>query len=107
MNWRLVAIPVTLIPILIIAIQFDIKLDDVLAIGFFPFVGAVVVMMIKLGLQGVKFAYITRKYISGFDSIGKLIGVRVGSEFIKFTTPMFIGAEFVVIYYLKKKGVSL
>jgi len=107
MNWRLVAIPVTLIPILIIAIQFDIKLDDVLAIGFFPFVGAVVMMMIKLGLQGVKFAYITRKYISGFDSIGKLIGVRVGSEFIKFTTPMFIGAEFVVIYYLKKKGVSL
>ena len=107
MNWRLVAIPVTLIPILIIAIQFDIKLDDVLAIGFFPFVGAVVVMMIKLGLQGVKFAYITRKYVSGFDSIGKLIGVRVGSEFIKFTTPMFIGAEFVVIYYLKKKGVSL
>jgi len=107
MNWRLVAIPVTLIPILIIAIQFDIKLDDVLAIGFFPFVGAVIVMMIKLGLQGVKFVYITRKYLSGFDSIGKLIGVRVGSEFIKFTTPMFIGAEFVVIYYLKKKGVSL
>ncbi len=107
MNWRLVAIPVTLIPILIIAIQFDIKLDDVLAIGFFPFVGAVIVMMVKLGLQGVKFAYITRKYLSGFDSIGKLIGVRVGSEFIKFTTPMFIGAEFVVIYYLKKKGVSL
>ncbi len=64
-------------------------------------------MMIKLGLQGIKFAYITRKYLSGFDSIGKLIGVRVGSEFIKFTTPMFIGAEFVVIYYLKKKGVSL
>jgi uncharacterized protein (TIRG00374 family) len=107
MNWRLVSIPVTLIPILIIAIQFDIKLDDVLAIGFFPFVGAVIVMMIKLGLQGIKFAYITRKYLSGFDSIGKLIGVRVGSEFIKFTTPMFIGAEFVVIYYLKKKGVSL
>jgi len=32
MNWRLVAIPVTLIPILIIAIQFDIKIDDILAI---------------------------------------------------------------------------
>jgi len=76
-------------------------------LDFFPFVGAVIVMMIKLGLQGVKFAYITRKYLSGFDSIGKLIGVRVGSEFIKFTTPMFIGAEFVVIYYLKKKGVAL
>lgn len=107
MNWRLVAIPVTLIPIFIISIQFDIKLEDVLAIGFFPFVGAVLAMMIKLGLQGVKFAYITRKYLGNFDSFGKLIGVRVGSEFIKFTTPMFVGAEFIVIYYLKKKGVEL
>ena len=106
MNWRLVAIPVTLIPIFIIAIQFDIKLEDVLAIGFFPFVGAVVAMMIKLGLQGIKFAYITRQYLDNFDSFFKLVGVRVGSEFIKFTTPMFIGAEFIVIYYLHKKGVK-
>ena len=107
MNWRLLAIPITLIPIFIIAIQFDIKFEDVLAIGFFPFVGAVLAMMIKLGLQGVKFAYISRKYLGSFDSFGKLIGVRVGSEFIKFTTPMFVGAEFIVIYYLKKKGVEL
>jgi len=107
MNWRLIAIPVTLIPIFIIAIQFDIKLEDVLAIGFFPFVGAVLAMMIKLGLQGVKFAYISRKYLGSFDSFWKLTGVRVGSEFIKFTTPMFVGAEFIVIYYLKKKGVEL
>ena len=107
MNWRLAAIPVTLIPIFIIAIQFDIKLEDVLAIGFFPFVGAVLAMMIKLGLQGIKFAYISRKYLGSFDSFWKLIGVRVGSEFIKFTTPMFVGAEFIVIYYLKKKGVEL
>jgi len=107
MNWRLVAIPVTLIPIFIIAIQFDIKLADILAIGVYPFIGAIAVMMIKLGLQGVKFAYITRKYLGNFDSFFKLVGVRVGSEFIKFTTPMFIGAEFVVIYYLKKKGVEL
>jgi len=106
MNWRLVAIPVTLIPIFIIAIQFDIQLDDVLAIGIFPFVGAIIIMMIKLGLQGIKFAYITRKYLGNFDSFFKLTGVRIGSEFIKFTTPMFVGAEFVVIYYLHKKGVN-
>ncbi len=107
MNWRLVAIPVTLIPIFVIAIQFDIKIEDVLAIGLFPFVGAIVAMMIKLGLQGIKFAYITRKYLGSTDSFFKLVGVRIGSEFIKFTTPMFIGAEFIVIYYLKKKGVEL
>ena len=107
MNWRIVAIPVTLIPIILIAIQFDIKIEDILAIGVFPFVGAIVAMMIKLGLQGIKFAYITRKYLGNTDSFLKLVGVRVGSEFIKFTTPMFIGAEFVVIYYLKKKGIEL
>ena len=106
MNWRLVVIPVTLIPIFIIAIQFDIKFEDVLAIGLFPFLGAVIAMMIKLGLQGIKFAYITRQYLGQFDSFLKLTGVRVGSEFIKFTTPMFIGAEFIVIYYLHKKGVK-
>jgi uncharacterized protein (TIRG00374 family) len=107
MNWRLVVIPVTLIPIILIAIQFDIKIEDILAIGIFPFVGAIVAMMIKLGLQGIKFAYITKKYLGNTDSFFKLVGVRIGSEFIKFTTPMFIGAEFIVIYYLKKKGVEL
>ena len=107
MNWRIVAVPVTLIPIILIAIQFDIKIEDILAIGIFPFIGAIVAMMIKLGLQGIKFAYITRKYLGNTDSFFKLVGVRVGSEFIKFTTPMFIGAEFIVIYYLKKKGIEL
>lgn len=107
MNWRIIAIPITLLPIFIIAIQFDIQIEDILAIGLLPFIGAIVAMMIKLGLQGIKFAYITRKYLGNFDSFFKLVGVRVGSEFIKFTTPMFIGAEFVVIYYLKKKGIEL
>ncbi len=105
MNWRIIVIPVTLIPILFIALQFDIKIEDVFAIGIVPFVAAVIAMMIKLGIQGIKFAYITRKYLGKFDSFWKLSGVRVGSEFIKFTTPMFVGAEFIVIYYLHKKGV--
>lgn len=106
MNWRIIAIPATLIPILIIAIQFNIKFEDVLEIGFFPFSAAVIAMMIKLGIQGIKFAYIAHKYLGKFDSFWKLSGVRIGSEFIKFTTPMFVGAEFIIIYYLHKKGVS-
>ena len=105
MNWRIIIIPATLIPILFIALQFDIKIEDVLAIGIFPFILAVIAMMIKLGIQGIKFAYIAQKYLGKFDSFWKLTGVRVGSEFIKFTTPMFVGAEFIIIYYLHKKGV--
>ncbi len=95
-----------MIPIIIIAIQFDIKAEDVFAIGAIPFAGAVIAMMIKLGLQGIKFSYIARHYLGPLDSIWKMSGVRVGSEFIKFTTPMFVGAEFVVIYWMHKKGVS-
>ena len=106
MNWRIIAIPATLIPIFIIAIQFDIQPEDIFAIGLLPFIGSIAAIMVKLFLQGIKFAYIARNYLGKFDSFLKLSGVRMGSEFIKFTTPMFIGAEFIVIYYLHKKGVS-
>ena len=106
MNWRIIAIPATLIPILFIALRFDIKFEDILEIGIIPFTLAVIAVLIKLGIQGIKFAYIAQKYLGKFDSFWKLSGVRVGSEFIKFTTPMFVGAEFIIIYYLHKKGVA-
>ena len=99
-------IPVTLIPIIIIIIQFDIKPQDVFAIGIVPFTLAALAFMVKLGLQGVKLAYIARSFLGPFDSIKRLTAMRVGSEFIKFTTPMFVGAEFAVIYYMKKRGVQ-
>lgn len=95
----------TLIPIVIIVLQFDVRLEDVLAIGAVPFVLSILLMMSKLALQGVKLAYIAISYLGRFDSAMRLAGVRVGSEFIKFSTPMFIGAEFIVIYYLHKKKV--
>lgn len=106
MNWRIVAIPASTIPIIIIAIHFDIKLEDLFSIGLFPFIAAVALMMGKLVLQGLKFGYIARTYLGKFESLSKLTGVRMGSEFIKFTTPMFVGAEFIVIYWLHKKGIS-
>jgi hypothetical protein len=106
MKWRLIAILASTIPIIIIAIQFDIKLEDVFAFGIIPILGAAGAMMVKLVIQGLKFSYISRKYLGSIDSITKMTGVRMGSEFVKFTTPMFVGAEFVVIYWLHKKGVS-
>ena len=106
MNWRIAVIPATMIPIIIIIIQFDIKLEEVLAIGALPFIAATLAMMTKLGLQGLKLSYIARTFLGRFDSIKNLAAMRVGSEFIKFTTPMFVGAEFAVIYYLTKKRIS-
>ena len=106
MDWRIAVIPATMIPIIIIVIQFNIKLEDLLAIGALPFIGASLAMMTKLGLQGLKLSYIARTFLGPFDSIKNLAAMRVGSEFIKFTTPMFVGAEFAVIYYLTKKRIS-
>ena len=105
MNWRLAAVPASMVPIAVIAVQFDVSLDDVLAVGAVPFAAAALVMMAKLGVQGAKFTYIARHYLGPVDTVWRMAGVRVGSEFIKFTTPMFVGAEFVVIYWMHKKGV--
>lgn len=105
MNWRIVAILASIIPIVIIAIQFDIKPEDVFAVGAIPFTLAVFAMLVKLGIQGFKFSYIARHYLGNIDSVWRMAGVRIGSEFIKFTTPMFIGAELVIIYWLHKKNV--
>lgn len=105
MNWRLAAVPASMVPIAVIAVQFDVSLEDVLAVGAVPFAAAALVMMAKLGVQGAKFTYIARHYLGPIDSVWRMSGVRVGSEFIKFTTPMFVGAEFVVIYWMHKKGV--
>lgn len=105
MNWRVIAILASTIPIIIIMAQFDISLEDVMAVGAAPFLMAVLAMMAKLALQGAKFVYIVRHYLGSIDSVWRMSAVRIGSEFIKFTTPMFVGAEFVVIYWLHKKKV--
>jgi len=105
MNWRLVAVLASMIPLIIIAVQFDIKLEDVLAVGAVPFALAALAMMAKLGLQGIKFTYLVTRYAGRIDSLWRIQGVRIGSEFIKFTTPMFVGAEFVVIYWMHKKNI--
>lgn len=106
MNWRPVAIIASIVPIIIIVIRFDITPQDVLAVGAVPFALAALAMMVKLGLQGAKLTYIIRSEVGRIDTFWRTSGVRIGSEFIKFTTPMFVGAEFVVIYWLHKKGVS-
>ena len=99
------AVLATLVPIIIIVVQFDISLQDLAAIGLASFAASCAIMMGKLVLQGIKFTYIAHSYLGKFDSTVRLTGVRVGSEFIKFSTPMFVGAEFIMIYYLHKKKV--
>ena len=63
-------------------------------------------MMIKLVLQGVKFAYITRKYLGQFDSFLKLTGVRVGSRIYQIYNSDVYWSRIYCDLLFHKKGVK-
>ncbi|MGQ0772451.1 MAG: lysylphosphatidylglycerol synthase transmembrane domain-containing protein [Nitrososphaerota archaeon] len=106
MNWRIIAFLASLIPFIIIAIQFKITPEDVFAVGIINFLAAFGAMMCKLFLQGVKFHYIINKFHGKMESLWRTIFVRIGSEFVTLTTPMFVGGEVVRIYWMNKRGMS-
>jgi len=105
MNWKLLAIPVSIIPFILIALTFDIKLEELFAVGFIPFVGAALAIVGKLLMQGLKFNYLVKKFLGNIELPWKTISVRIGSEFVTSTTPSFVGGELVRIIWLKKKGI--
>ncbi len=107
MNWKILAIPVSVIPFLIIAITFKVSLENLLAVGILPFAGASIAMACKLFTQGLKFNYLVKRFLGSVDANWKTISVRIGSEFVTSTTPSFVGGELVRIMWLNKKGVPV
>ena len=105
MNWRIVAFVASLIPFLIIAISFHVTPQDIFAVGIVNFLAAFAAMMGKLFLQGVKFHYIIKVFNGKIESMWRTIFVRIGSEFVTMTTPMFVGGEVVRIYWMNKRGI--
>jgi hypothetical protein len=105
MNWKLLAIPVSIIPFILIAFTFDIKLEELFAVGFIPFVGAALAIVGKLLMQGLKFNYLVKKFLGNIELPWKTVSVRIGSEFVTSTTPSFVGGELVRIIWLKKRGI--
>jgi uncharacterized protein (TIRG00374 family) len=107
MNWKLLAVPVSIIPFLIIAFTFNVSIANILAVGMVPFALAAFAMACKLFTQGLKFNYLVRKLLGSVDVNWKTISVRIGSEFVTSTTPSFVGGELVRIMWLSKKGVPV
>lgn len=99
------AIPVSIIPFILIAFTFDIKLEELFAVGFIPFVGAALAIVGKLLMQGLKFNYLVKKFLGNIELPWKTVSVRIGSEFVTSTTPSFVGGELVRIIWLKKRGI--
>ena len=106
MNWRIIAFLASLVPFVIIAIQFNVKPEDIFAVGIINFVAAFAAMVCKLFLQGAKFYYIIKRFHGSLESLWRTIFVRIGSEFVTLTTPMFVGGEVVRIYWMNKRGMS-
>jgi uncharacterized protein (TIRG00374 family) len=106
LNWRLVAIPASIVPFIILIITAHLSPQDVFAIGLFPFLAASAAAIMKMMLQAVRFKYFIRRFL-GYDvaSTGKTIAARLAGEFVTQTTPSYIGGEFIRIAWLSRNGV--
>jgi uncharacterized protein (TIRG00374 family) len=80
--------------------------QDIFAVGIVPFVASIVAAVARIMLQAYRFKYFVRKFI-GYDvsSTGKTMAARLAGEFVTYTTPSYVGGEFVRIAWLSKNGV--
>jgi uncharacterized membrane protein YbhN (UPF0104 family) len=106
LNWRLVAIPASVVPFIILIITANVSPQDVLAIGLVPFLAAAAAAIIKMLLQALRFKYFIRHFL-GYDvaSTGKTVAARLAGEFVTQTTPSYVGGELVRIAWLSTNGV--
>jgi glycosyltransferase 2 family protein len=106
LNWKLIAVLVSFLPIILLFIFSPVSITDIFSIGIAPFIMAVLFSLAKVFLQAYRFKYFVDKFLEyKVSSSIKLISVRVGSEFVTNTTPSYIGGEIVRIAWLTKHKV--
>jgi glycosyltransferase 2 family protein len=106
LNWRLLAIPASIVPLILMVFFTHITVNDLLSVGVIPFILSSAAVIGKVLLQAYRFKYFIRKFI-GHDvsSLSKTISARLGSEFVSQTTPSYIGGEIIRIAWLTRRGV--
>lgn len=106
MNWRLIAVLVSFLPVILLFIFSPVSVTDIFSVGIAPFLMAVLFSLAKVVLQAYRFKYFVDKFLGyKVSSSFKLISVRIGSEFVTNTTPSYIGGEIVRIAWLTKNKV--
>lgn len=106
MNWRLLAIPASIVPLLIMFFFTRISPSDVFVVGLIPFIISVASVIGKIMLQALRFKYFITEFLGhDISSTGKIISARLAGEFVTQTTPSFVGGEIVRIAFLTKNGV--
>ncbi len=106
MNWRILAVPASIVPFVIIFVTTNVSPQDIFAVGLVPFVAAAIAAVTRITLQAYRFKYFIRKFI-GHDiaSTGRTMAARLAGEFVTYTTPSYVGGEFVRIAWMSKQGV--
>ena len=106
MNWRLIAVLVSFLPVILLFSFSPVSVTDIFSVGIAPFLMAVLFSLAKVFLQAYRFKYFVDKFLGyKVSSSFKLISVRIGSEFVTNTTPSYIGGEIVRIAWLTKNKV--
>lgn len=107
MNWRLVGILISILPMVLIFSFAPISLNDFFSVGLIPFVISSVFVMAKVLLQAYRFQYFIVKFLGyPVNTTWNTIVARLGGEFITQTTPSYVGGEILRIAWLTKHGVS-
>lgn len=106
MNWRLLAIPASIVPLLIMIFSTHVSPANIFAVGIIPFVMSSASVIGRIMLQAFRFDYFIRRFIGpNISSTGKIVSARLAGEFITQTTPSYVGGEIVRIAFLTKNGV--
>jgi uncharacterized protein (TIRG00374 family) len=106
LNWRLLAIPASIVPLILMVLFTHITLNDLLSVGVIPFILSSSAVMGKILLQAYRFKYYIRKFLGhDVDSTSTTISARLGSEFVSQTTPSYVGGEIVRVAWLTHRGV--
>ena len=106
MNWRLIAVLISFLPVILLFIFSPVSVTDIFSVGIAPFIMAVLFSLAKVFLQAYRFKHFVDKFLGyKVSSSFKLISVRIGSEFVTNTTPSYIGGEIVRIAWLTKNKV--
>lgn len=106
MNWRLVAIPASVVPFIILFLTTNVSPQDVFAVGLVPFVASAAAAIVRIMLQAYRFKYFVKRFI-GYDvaSTGKTLSARLAGEFVTQTTPSYVGGELIRIAWLSRNKV--
>ena len=106
MNWRIVAVPVSIIPFIITFLIFRVSPQDIFQVGIVPFAASAAAVMTRFFLQAYRFKYFIRSFVGrDISSTGKTLEARLAGEFVTSTTPSLIGGEVVRVAWMAKMGV--